>query len=232
MSSQQITIKRYNHRLHPCKTKQKKEMLKYLVELYADKSIVVVSDANNTTIEIDDKNMTLCDDDGLKAMSQRRWDVLISFDLPSVADNYLLRASYATQMALVIADPQEQEKLFLIETALGKNLTREKIEAFTEKEEVKNIATPQNRDDKRWNMPNKSDDKKTGKSTHPKKKFDSRYLGDDEKGKPMFSGKTNDRNHRYDGTPKTEQEKRDNPRKKRTKKSITVKSLKKTEDKA
>jgi len=236
MSTNTITIKRYNHRMHPCTTEQKKDLLKYLVELYAHKSILIVSDANTTVTDLEDKNMTLCDDDGLQTMEKRQWDVVISFDLPAVADDYLARVSHAKEMALVIADEKEQEKLFLIETAIGKNLTRDIIEAFAKKEEVKSPTANNEKDDKRWDMPKKgprkSYDKKPAYPNDTKKKFDSHYIGDDKDGKPQFTGKTNDRNHRYDGTPKTEQEKRDNPKNKRAKKSITVKSLKKSEDDA
>ncbi|MDQ7067832.1 MAG: hypothetical protein Q9M40_07570 [Sulfurimonas sp.] len=35
-----------------------------------------------------------------------------------------------------------------------------------------------------------------------KKKGKNMYLGDDENGKAKFSGKSGDRNHRHDGTPR------------------------------
>ena len=225
MSSNSITIKRYNHRMHPCTTSKKQELLKHLVESYQGKSLLIISDANSTTIELEDKDMTLCDDDGLSKMQDRQWDVVISFDLPSVAEDYLSRVSHATEMALVIADEKEQEKLFLIETALGKNLTRESIEGFNTEE----IPKSPKRDEKRWEKPQRDTKSTSYPAKEKSKKFDSKYIGDDENGKPMFSGKTKDRNHRYDGTPRTEEEKRANPKVKRAKKSISVKSLKPSE---
>ena len=52
----------------------------------------------------------------------------------------------------------------------------------------------------------------TAPSRHPRapqrKKGEARYLGKDENGKPLFSGKSGERNHRHDGTPKSDEEKR------------------------
>ena len=38
-------------------------------------------------------------------------------------------------------------------------------------------------------------------------------MGKDENGKPIFSGKSGERNHRYDGTPKSDDEKRNSSKK-------------------
>ena len=53
-----------------------------------------------------------------------------------------------------------------------------------------------------------------------KEKEESRYIGKDENGKSIFSAKSGERNHRYDGTPKGKSPKL-------TGKKISVKSLKK-----
>jgi len=223
MSSINHTIKRYNHRMHPCSTSKKQDLLKHLVDLYQDKSILVISDANTKATEIEDKNMTLCDDDALKSMGDRKWDVVISFDLPKDPQDYVKRLSFANIMALIIADEREQGTLFLIETLLGKNLTRESIEGFSEAiAEPKKESTPP-KDEQRWNMPKKQHDR-------PSKPYDKKknatYMGKDENGKAIFSAKSKERNHRYDGTPRTEEEKRANAESKRPKRSIQVKSLK------
>jgi len=52
----------------------------------------------------------------------------------------------------------------------------------------------------------------------------SKYIGKDENGKAIFSNKTRERNHRYDGTPKTEAEKRSTSR--RTIRKINIKPKK------
>ena len=59
-----------------------------------------------------------------------------------------------------------------------------------------------------------------------KKKEPNKYLGKDENGKAIFSGKSGDRNHRYDGTPR---DKWDAPKK--VGRKINIKSLKKPTDK-
>ena len=58
-----------------------------------------------------------------------------------------------------------------------------------------------------------------------KKKAPNKFLGKDENGKAIFSGKSGERNHRYDGTPKD----RYNAPKK-VGKAIKIKSRKPSED--
>ena len=58
-----------------------------------------------------------------------------------------------------------------------------------------------------------------------KKKAPNKFLGKDENGKALFSGKSGERNHRYDGTPR---DKWDAP--KVTGKKINIKARKKKED--
>lgn len=130
MSASAISVKRHNHRIYRCDTERKQELLKHLVEQYKDKSVLIISDANSTTTDLEDKNLTLSDDDGLSQMPQRKWDVLISFDLPSDPEVYITRASHAKIMALVIADEQDQLSLYPIETLLGKTISSEIIPGF------------------------------------------------------------------------------------------------------
>jgi len=66
----------------------------------------------------------------------------------------------------------------------------------------------------------KSDDKYAKKDRKP-----NQFLGKDENGKAIFSGKSGDRNHRYDGTP---QDKWGAPKK--VGRKINIKALKKKED--
>lgn len=138
--------------------------------------------------------MTLCNDASLEEMSDKKWDIIISFDLPLDPEVYLKRLSHAETFAVIIENDDERQKLYAIENLLGKNLTREVIEGF---EIIKE---------------------------------ESKYLGKDDNGKAIFSGKTRDRNHRYDGTPRSETEKRETYKPKKKGKSITVKSLKPKED--
>jgi hypothetical protein len=73
---------------------------------------------------------------------------------------------------------------------------------------------------------NKSFDKPADDKWAKKKKEPNKYLGKDENGKAMFSGKSGERNHRYDGSARDASY----PPKKVGRK-INIKALKKTEDK-
>lgn len=193
MSEITHNIKRHNHRIHPCMSKQKEELLKHLVELHQGKSILLISSANTATSEIADKNMTISHDAGLDDLGERQWDIVISYDLPQDPQTYQKRLTKALTMAVIIDDGKQQQELYDIETLQGKNLSRDVIKGF---EPTPKVST---------------------------------YIGDDENGKAKFSGKTKDRNHRYDGTPKTNQEKQASG-KKRPKRSVTVKSIKPKSD--
>lgn len=68
------------------------------------------------------------------------------------------------------------------------------------------------------------DDSKGDKKPWEKKaRSDNKFLGKDENGKAIFSGKSGDRNHRYDGTPNVKAPKL-------TGKKISIKTLKKKEE--
>lgn len=152
-----------------------------------------MSSANTEVTVIEDKNMTLCNDEALESMGDKKWDILISFDLPIDPEVYLKRLTFSNTYAVIIQNDDERQKLYAIENLLGKNLTPEVIAGF---EVIKE---------------------------------ESKYVGNDENGKAIFSGKTNDRNHRYDGTPRSDTEKRETYKPKKRGKSITVKSLKPVE---
>lgn len=127
------SIKRHNHRIHPCESSRKQDLLKHLTSLYADKSILIVSSDNTGTTEIKDKNITLTNDAELAKMDKREWDVLINFDIPKIAEDYLVRLSYAKEMALILVDEKEQVLLYAIEKLLGKNIKQELVKGFEPK---------------------------------------------------------------------------------------------------
>ncbi len=72
----------------------------------------------------------------------------------------------------------------------------------------------------RDDRPNKNND-----NNWDKKKRDNKFLGKDENGKALFSGKSGDRNHRHDGT---QRDKWDAPKK--VGRKINIKALKKKEE--
>jgi len=137
MSATPSTIKRHNHRIHPCETSKKQELLKHLTTLYSDKSILIISSANAGTTEIEDQKITLSNDAALEGLKGRQWDILISFDLPAKAEEYLTRFACAKEMALILVDEKEQTLLYPIEKLLGKNIKQEIIKGFEPKAEKK-----------------------------------------------------------------------------------------------
>jgi len=106
------------------------------------------------------------------------------------------------------------------------------------KDQIKEVAKKRYEDSTK-NTEKKSYDKSDKKPYDKKKSFDkakddkwaknkkeqNKFLGKDENGKAIFSGKSGDRNHRYDGTPR---DKYDAPKKKG--RTIPIKALKKKED--
>lgn len=137
MSSVQSTIKRHNHRIHPCESSKKQALLKHLSDLYSDKSLLIVSSANKGTTEIEDKKITLSNDASLQEFPDRQWDVLISYDIPAKAEEYLTRFNHAKEMVLILVDEKEQTLLYPIEKLLGKNIKQEIIKGFEPKTEEK-----------------------------------------------------------------------------------------------
>jgi len=186
------SIKRHNHRVHACEKSRKQELLQHLIALYAGKSILVISAANTTTTQIEDKNLTLSNDDELAKMDKRQWDVLISFDLPKNAQDYLARLEHTDEMALIMIDEKEQTLLYPIETLVGKNLPREVIPGF----EVKAPVAKRETYKPAPHRPTESQKREELKAAEKKKE------GFKKENKPS------QRNHRYDGTVKSESEKR------------------------
>jgi hypothetical protein len=164
-------------------------------------------------------NVTILSDDELKD-STKTYELLISYDLPATPTLYINRLFCATEMALILLDVNEQKKLYPIETVLKRVIKQEIIEGF-EYEEIKKMKIAKEKpvreyefkkeyDDKpkreydkskKSDKPRKSDDEKA-KQWEKKDKSKNKFLGKDENGKGIFSGKSGERNHRHDGTPK------------------------------
>lgn len=267
MSSTATTLKRHNHRVHPCKPEKKQELLNLLLAQNADKIILVVAsntDEMSNNVE-NAKNITFISDEDLAVSPELKCELLISYDLPQKAIIYMSRIARTSEYALILLDPQEQTLLYPIETLTGRTLMQETIPGFetivVKAEPIKKEFKP--RDDKKEYKPRNSDfkgekkeykprsseergDKKYGdkparddkypakkpynkdagksNSWDNKEKKSSKFLGKDENGKALFSGKSGDRNHRHDGTPKDYVPKVPG-------RKINIKSLKKAEDK-
>jgi hypothetical protein len=191
MSETKISIKRHNHRVHTCQTSQKQDLLKHLTSLHEGKSILIISSANKKTTILEEKNLTLCDDAGLKDLEQKSFDILISFDLPSNAADYLERVPFAKEMALLLVDEKEETALYQIELLLGKVITREAIKGFGES--VEKILKDEK--DKKFQQRRVGNDNRTfsdKKTFSGKKEWDKRGASDSQKkewGKPKKKSK-------------------------------------------
>ena len=191
MSKTKISIKRHNHRAHTCQTAQKQDLLKHLTSLHEGKSVLIVSSANKKTTIIEDKNITLCDDAGLKELEQKSFDILISFDLPSNAADYLERVPFAKEMAVLLVDEKEETALYQIELLLGKVITREAIQGFGES--VEKILKDEK--DKKFQQRRVGNDNRSfsdQKTFSGKKEWDKRGASDSQKkewGKPKKKSK-------------------------------------------
>lgn len=226
-----LTIKRQNHRIHPCDAARKNELLSYLATRYNNKKILVVTEGSTQAVVLPNTaNITLTDDAALASSGE--YDLLISYDLPEKALVYMARIAKAREFALVLMDAEEQKRLYPIETLLGRTIIQEVIEGFEpsfgiaaekkEKEEAKarraardETTTQRDARPKRDFKPRSQStdtDKKGSRDEKPRDRWAKndkkpRFIGKDENGKPIFEGKTRDRNHYIDGTPRTEAEK-------------------------
>lgn len=284
MSSSPQTLKRHNHRVHPCQSEKKQELLDLLLTRNSQKTILVVASHNNSTIENSNniKNVTIISDEDLLKQPELKAELVISYDLPEKALTYMSRIAHSTTFALILLDPTEEKLLYPIETLIGRTIMQESIEGFgsviepvkeLEKKELKKqgreqkaqgdkkeykkkssdfkgekkygekprrddkprSAKPYDKDKKPYEKKDgksefkkpydkdKKDDKFGFKKPYNKDKKESKYLGKDENGKAIFSGKSGERNHRYDGKPKEDMPKL-------TGKKINIKSLKKPKE--
>lgn len=187
--SSTYSIKRHNHKVHPCEAFTKENLLKHLISFYENKTILVLSKANTTTTEIEDKNLTLSNDAELSKMNDRKWDVLISFDLPKSAEEYMKRLPFTKTMALLLVTAKEESLLYPIETILGKNLPREMVPGF----EVRKVETKVFKEHRPTQSQKRSEEEEKAKEREKKE----RYAKEDSQ-----------RNHKFDGTTRSEEEKR------------------------
>lgn len=229
------TLKRQNHRIHPCNASRKNELLAHLAAVYGGKKILVVTAGGTEGIALPETpGITLISDETLAQAGDLACDIVISYDLPEKALLYMARIARAREYALVLMDADEQKRLYPIETLLGRTIIQETVAGFEpdfgiaaekkskeeakarraerEKENAKRDARPK-RDFKprpdgepqKKRGDDKGDQKKGGRRSE--ERSESKYLGRDENGKPIFSGKTRERNHYIDGTPRTPAEK-------------------------
>jgi len=236
-----ISIKHNQHRAYPVNTDKKIALLQHIVNESTAKNIIIVSAEENSEIKeaIDAQNITIVDDRTLYNDKELKADLLISFDVPTKAIVYMSRLSHTTAAATVLLSKEEEGLLHSVEMLLGRAIKQEVLAEFSnvtqlktpkEREEIKARKREKNLKDETPTFKSKDNSKENdakAKQWEKKKKEPNKFLGKDEDGKAQFSGKTGDRNHSYDGTPK---ERKDFKIPKKTGRSVTIKGLSKKED--
>jgi ATP-dependent RNA helicase RhlE len=196
MSSTTLSVKRQNHRVHPCAPERKAELLNVLLARHAGEKVLIVTAGEPQTLqEFAGETVTVTGDRQLENLSKETYDLLVSYDLPANAADYLVRLALVKTSAAILLDPAEQSRLYPIETLLGRTLMQETIAGF----EPETPAAPERRSGRSGTDDSRRKARRGGSSA-------------DRKGggnrKPRSSAKTGQRNHRYDGTPKGDEEKR------------------------
>jgi superfamily II DNA/RNA helicase len=215
MSVDTILIKRHNHRVHPCDRSQKLDLLKHLIALHSDKEILVIANQDISALDdkIDADNVTFVADSELLEDPKVKCDMIISLDLSSNPESYAKRLNQTKTFALLLADDKDQQELYKIETMMKRTLTKEVITNFEPASYIKDREAAKDlKERQEYNRKNQEERDEKRKNAWAKQKKESKYLGKDEDGKPIFSGKTGERNHRHDGTARSDEEKRENPK--------------------
>jgi len=229
MSANEITIKASNQRIYQCPNDQKVALINNVIAENKKLDIVVVcsSDVAALRESLDSKDVRVVEDRELVKDKELKCEFLIGYDMPIKAIVYMARVSRASQKAVMILNESEQKLLHSIETLLGRAIKQEAIEGFMYKVAAKKEYDPKKRkaltkdqiteiarkrhEEATVEKPKheysdkpKGDFKKGDKDERweKKKKAPNKFLGKDESGKAIFSGKSGDRNHRHDGTPK------------------------------
>ena len=241
MPADTISIKPNNHRIYQCPHDKKLELLNKIIQENKNEDILVVCSIEPATLKekLQNQNIKVIEDRELVKDKDLKCDFLISYDMPIKAIVYMARVAKAVNKAVMLLDESEQKTLHSIEALLGRAIKQEIIEGFQypqketkntdefarkklSKDEIREVAKKRyessTQEKPKFDKPKrdfKSDDKKEDKWAK-KKKSPNKFLGKDENGKAKFSGKSGERNHRYDGT----------PREKLTGKKISIKARK------
>jgi hypothetical protein len=132
MASATSTVKRQNHRVHPCKRTSKDALLKFLLSRDDQQSVLIVTAHDPEAISklFTDESVTVLSDTALLQSPELQCDLLISYDLPDSGDIYMNRLTHATKSALILLTGDEQQLLYPVETLLGRTLIQEVITGF------------------------------------------------------------------------------------------------------
>lgn len=129
MSSSTPTLKRHNHRVHPCETEKKQELLNLLLSQNAGKNIIIISCEAIDNCE-NSSNVTFINDADLLKAPELMAELVISYDLPDKAISYMARIAHSTSHALILLDQEEEKLLYPIETLIGRTIMQEPLNGF------------------------------------------------------------------------------------------------------
>jgi len=216
MSENKISIKPANHCIYQCPQEKKVLLLNKLIAEHKDSNILVVcsSDADILKESIENKNIEVVSDKELVKNKELFCDFLISYDMPIKAIVYIARVSRAKNQATMLLNQSEQKGTHLVEALLGRAIKQEAIEGFC----YERVEKPKQDESRRKKLTKEAiteiakkrytdatKDEKTQEMQvkwAKKEKAPNKFLGKDENGKAIFSGKSGDRNHRHDGSSK------------------------------
>jgi len=208
MSSNTPAVKRQNHRLYHCTQQRKNELLAFLARHHAGKKILVVTSETSEEVNLPEGALLMSDEELAAAPAQTLCDVLISYDLPEKALVYMGRLARTSEFAFIMLGEADQKHLYPIETLLGRAITQESTPGFAPAAvaavEAKDKKVRERREARAANPGERQQSDGKRRDGAPRGKKPSRFVGKDENGKAIFSGKTGERNHRYDGTPREE----------------------------
>ncbi|QOP43772.1 hypothetical protein FJR45_07335 [Sulfurimonas sediminis] len=227
MPADTIAIKPNNHRIYPCPDDKKTELLNKIIEENTNEDILVVCASNAQALkeELNNKEISVIEDKELVTNKDLTCGFLISYDMPIKAIVYMARVTKATHKAVMLLDESEQKALHAIETLLGRAIKQEILPGFEypqkesknsdepkrkklSKDEIREVAKKRyessTQEKPKFDKPKRDFTKDAEKDDKwaKKKKAPNKFLGKDENGKAKFSGKSGERNHRYDGTPR------------------------------
>jgi superfamily II DNA/RNA helicase len=145
------SIKRHYHRIHPCTSQRKAELLKHLLEINETSSILIVTAYKTEDIEslVDNRDIIVTDDASLADFPDLMRELVISYDLPLNAQDYAKRILHAETRALILLDENDQSNLYEVETLLGRTLMQEVISGFEIQESTKPKPTQKRERDKK-----------------------------------------------------------------------------------
>lgn len=200
-------IQRKNHRIHPCNTERKNELLDFLIVQYPEKKILVAVAKDPQTIKLtDSKNVTIVHDADMKGSEKNQYDILISYDLPEKAIIYMTRFAHAREHAIVLLGAEDQKNLYGIETLLGRTIIQETVAGFEPSFGIA-VDNKQKADIKARRDARNEEEALKKEKWAKKDKKSPEFLGYDDNGKALFAKKSRERNHFIDGTPRTQEEK-------------------------